>query len=356
MAETMTSHERFKRIYAHQEADRVPIADAPWPTTSQRWREQGLPEGADYREFLGMDVTANFGFDISPQYPSETVEETDDYRIYSTSWGVTMKNWKHIGSTPEYHDFTVVDPDTWQDAKQRMTPTRDRIDWARLDREYSTWVERGQWKRLNFWFGFDITHSWFIGTERGLMAFVENPEWLRDMYETEIEMNIALAQMIFDAGYEFDEICWPDDMGYKGSAFFSVETYRELIKPVHKRAIDFAHAHGAVTHLHSCGGIMKLIPELVDIGLDALNPLEVKAGMDPLAIKAEFGDQLVLHGGINCLLWADLEAFKAEMRRIMPEMKANGGYIFASDHSIPENVTLDDMREVVALAKELGSY
>jgi uroporphyrinogen decarboxylase len=92
------------------------------------------------------------------------------------------------------------------------------------------------------------------------------------------------------------------------------------------------------------------------MGLDALNPLEVKAGMDPRLLKQQFGKDLVFHGGINAVLWDQPEAIQAEMEAVIPVMKENGGYIFSSDHSVPSNVSLEDFRGIIGLAKKLGSY
>ena len=87
-----------------------------------------------------------------------------------------------------------------------------------------------------------------------------------------------------------------------------------------------------------------------------LQPLEVKAGMDPVQVKRQFGDRLLLHGGINAVLWDDKEAIEAEMRRVVPALKEKGGYIFSSDHSVPDSVSLENFRYITDLAKELGSY
>jgi uroporphyrinogen decarboxylase len=138
------------------------------------------------------------------------------------------------------------------------------------------------------------------------------------MFNHYLDVNLALLDMVWDAGYKFDCISWPDDMGYKNNQFFSVKTYRELLKPVHKRAIDWAHAKGIKAHLHSCGDISPFIPELIDIGLDAINPLEVKAGMNPKELKSKFGNELVFHGGINAVLWNDMDAIEAEMKKVIP--------------------------------------
>ncbi len=90
--------------------------------------------------------------------------------------------------------------------------------------------------------------------------------------------------------------------------------------------------------------------------LDALNPLEVKAGMNPVELKRKYGDKLLFHGGINAVLWDNPEAIQAEMERVVPVMKENGGYIFSSDHSVPSSVSLEDFRHITDLAKKLGSY
>jgi len=352
----MTSRERFSRMYEHREADRIPIIDSPWGATIERWHREGMPTGIDYAEYFGLDRVALIGVDNSPQYETKTIEETDEYHIYTTSWGATLKNWKHAASTPEFLAFTIVDRESWEKAKSRMRPSRDRINWKYLEANYSQWRKTGHWISAGLWFGFDVTHSWIVGTERLLMALVEDPDWCRDIFHHELETQLALLDMVWDAGYKFDCIDWPDDMGYKGTQFFSIGMYRDLVKPYHKRAIEWAHAKGVKAHLHSCGNINTIIPELIEIGLDALNPLEVKAGMDPVHIKKTYGRDLVLHGGINAVLWDHPDQITAEMERLIPIMKQNGGYIFSSDHSVPSSVSLDDFRGIVALAKQLGSY
>lgn len=352
----MTSRERFRHMFEHREADRIPIIDSPWPATIERWRREGMPEGVGYTDFFGLDKVGSIGVDNSPRYEAKVLEENDTYTIHTTSWGATLKNWKHAASTPEFLDFTIKDRDSWAKAKARMQPTNDRIKWDHLAQNYPVWKKEGHWIEAGLWFGFDVTHSWIVGTERLLMALVEDPDWCRDLFSHELEVQLTLLDRVWDAGYTFDSIRWPDDMGYKGKQFFSLDTYRELVKPFHKRAIDWAHAKGVKAHLHSCGNINPIIPELIELGLDALNPLEVKAGMDPIQIKNTYGRDLLLHGGINAVLWDHPDQITAEMERVLPIMKQNGGYIFSSDHSVPSTVSLEDFRNIVALAKRLGSY
>ena len=352
----MTSHERYRRMFAHQEADRIPIIDGPWGATVERWQREGMPTNVDYVDYFGLDRIVGFGVDNSPRYPFRVVEETEEQKTYVSGWGVTMRQWKHAASTPEFIDFTIVDPDSWAKAKERITPTRDRVNWADLEKNYATWKKNGYWIQAGLWFGFDITHSWVVGTERLLMAMIEYPEWCKDMFSHELEVGIQLLDMAWDAGYHFDSVIWYDDMGYKQNQFFSLDMYREILKPYHQRAIDWIHSKGAKAHLHSCGDVNPFVPELISMGLDALNPLEVKAGMDPLHLKKTYGKNLVLHGGINAVLWDKPDQIRAEMERTVPVMKENGGYIFSSDHSVPSSVSLEDFRGIVELAKKLGTY
>lgn len=354
--EKMTSYKRVTCMYEHRPADRIPIIDSPWVATIERWQREGMPKDVSYVDFFGLDKVVCIGIDNSPRYEIRTIEETDDYTITTTSWGVTLKNWKHAASTPQFLDFTIINPDRWLKAKKRMVPSEDRIDWKHLKENYKKWRRDGYWIEAGLNFGFDVTHSWIVGTERILMALIENPEWCVDMFRTELEVELKLLDMVWDAGYTFDCIVWSDDMGYKHNQFFSLKTYRELVKPFHRKAIEWAHAKGIKARLHSCGDVNPFVPELVEIGLDGLNPIEVKAGMDPVALKKQYGEKLLLHGGINAVLWNDLEAMEAEIQKVVPVVKESGGYIFSSDHSVPSNVSLESFRRIVELAKKAGRY
>ena len=352
----MTSKERFSRMFQHREADRVPIFDSPWAGTIARWEREGMPKGMDWRDYFDTDKVSTISVDITPRYEEKVLEETDDYRIVTSEWGVTMKQFKEQDSTPEFLDFTVTTPEAWEKAKARMTVSKDRIDWKRLERDYAQWQQEGHWIEGMFWFGFDVTHSWTVGTETMLIAMIEEPEWVEDMFDTYLDRSIQHFNMIWDAGYRFDSIFWYDDMGYKNTPFFSNEMYRSLLQKYHKKAVAWAHDHGIYARLHSCGDIMPLLPDIMDTGIDALNPIEVKAGMDVFKIKQDYGDRLVLHGGINAVLWDDKEAIVEAIRQAVPVLKENGGYIFASDHSIPNSVSLENMQSIINTVKEVGKY
>ena len=356
MPPELTSHERFSRVYNHEEPDRLPMHDGPWSSTVERWHTEGLPAGVSPHTFFGWDTIAGLANDNSPRFPVETVEETDEYRIHTTAWGATMKNWRHRGGVPEFLDFKIKDRDSWAEAKERMTPAEDRINWRSLEENYPKWQASGAWIVGSAWFGYDVFASWIVGYERFLIALADDPDWCKDMVDTALDLNLAMLSMAWDRGYKFDAIRWPDDMGYRNGLFFSVDTYRRVLKPAQKRLIDWAHDRGVKAMLHSCGNIMALIPDLVEIGLDALNPLEQKAGMDVFELKSKWGDKLVLEGGIDVRNMTDGEKIEEEIRTKLGVLKENGGYIFHSDHSVPENVSFADYCRIMELARYYGKY
>ena len=350
---SMTSKERFRRMYEHKEADRVPIWEQPWAATLLNWQKKGLVKEG-WADALGLDRSVTLSVDNSPRYPVNIIEDGEDYYIQTTEWGVTLKQFKFAGSTPEFLDFTITDFEKWLEAKKRMQFDPSRINWDMYNNP--KWEKDGYWINAGLWFGFDVTHSWMVGTERWLIAMMEDPDWVKDMYETQLDMSLMHFDKLLEMGYHFDAIHWPDDMGYKHSQFFSLDTYRELSKPFHKKACDWAHERGMKVILHSCGNILPIVPELIEIGVDALNPLEVKAGMDPYMLKDKYGDKLAFWGGCSALNWLEKGKMLEDIETLVPYMKKGGGYIFSTDHSVPDNVDLDEFRQVVARVKELGKY
>lgn len=354
MPDALTSHERMLRVYAHEPPDRVPLRDAPWGTTIARWRREGLPAHVGVGELFGFEKVAGFGVDNSPRYPTRVVDDTPSYTTSTTPWGTTLRNWKHTTSTPEFIDFKIVDRESWADARERMTASEDRVDWASLERHHAGWRASGCWIEAGGWFSYDAFASWIVGTERMLIAMVEDPDWCRDMFEHATDVNLKLLSMAWDRGYHFDCLSFADDLGHRNGLFFSPGTYRSVVKPIHRRICDWAHDRGAKVMLHSCGNVTALLPDLIDAGIDGLNPLEQKAGMDVLAIKREFGDRLVLQGGIDVRAMSQADKIEEEIRTKVTAAKESGGYVYHSDHSVPDDVSFSDYCRVIALVKHYG--
>ncbi len=359
MTTNLTTHERMSRAYSHREPDRVPIHDGPWESTLARWRREGLPRDVAWNRYFDVDRIVSLGttvIDTSPRFEVRVIEETDTYRIERDEWGITKKNFKPVSSTFLPLDHAIKDRATWQSVRERMQLSPDRIGWSFLSRQYAAWRREGAWIRATPWFGYDIVNARMCGTETVLLGMADDPQWVKDMCDHLCDLALGLLDMVWQAGYEFDELMWFDDMAYRNGLLFSKQMWHDIVRPYQIRAVEWAHGHGIKAHMHCCGNISSLVPELIELGLDALNPLEVKAGMDPARLKREHGRDLLFSGGFDVRLWNDPLKAEENIRTLLPAMMESGGYVFASDHSIPDNVGLEDYRRVVDLAREVGDY
>ena len=165
--------------------------------------------------------------------------------------------------------------------------------------------------------------------------------------------------MEFDAFFDFN------DMGYRNGLLFSPKTYQQTHREADEMVYSFFHQRNMPILLHSCGNVKELIPELIGVGLDCLQPLEVKAGMDLTELKRKYGDKLTFMGGIDVRNMADpdLSAGLSNLSKIEQEIKTKfevakkgGGYIYHSDHSVPNNVSFQQYKRVMELVKKYGEY
>ncbi|MDR2047921.1 MAG: hypothetical protein LBP69_00550, partial [Treponema sp.] len=186
----MTSQERFARMFDHKEADRVVMWDFPWPGALRRWRAEGMPQDVSYEEYFDVDNVGRVQADNSPRYPKAVVAEDDTFITESTEWGAKVRNFKNQDSTPDYVEFTITNPDKWREAKERITPAKDRVPWDYLKENYPEWVKEGRWLLGDVFFGFDNMHSNVVGTETMCIALVEDPQWCVDMYTHCLKVNL----------------------------------------------------------------------------------------------------------------------------------------------------------------------
>ncbi|MBC7289232.1 MAG: hypothetical protein H5T86_14580, partial [Armatimonadetes bacterium] len=279
----MTGRERVLAELNFQEPDRIPIHDSPWATTIARWHREGLPQDVAVQDYFGYEF-AGVGSDTSFRFPTEVVEETDEYRIDRNANGAVVKNWKHKTSTPEYLDFAIKTPDDWEKHKHRLEFTPDRVDLEGARRAMEHARQRGWFFTFNGAYGYDKTQG-IVGSERLLIAMAEQPDWVYDMFWTSAKMLVEAASYMMDNGIEFDGAFVFNDMGYRNASLFSPDMYRRLQKPADEMLFGFFHERGLKVILHSCGCVKELIPDLIDAGLDCLEPLEVKAGMDLVELK-----------------------------------------------------------------------
>ncbi len=340
----------------HKEADRIPIQDSLWGTTMARWRGEGMPEDKPLSEYFGWEM-AGFGGDVTLRLPSEHIEETDQYSIVKGSDGAVVKNWKGQASTPEMVDFTIRTRADWEALKSRMAWDETRVDWAGQGEAYANARRLGLFTFASFYTGFTRTCD-MCGTDTVLMAMADDPGWVQDMLMTRAQLCLQIAERMMARGFDFDAVWIWDDLGFKQRSFFSTDMYRDLVMPAHKLICDAFKARGKFTILHSCGYITELAPLIIETGFDCLQPIEVKAGNDVVDLKRRYGDRLSFMGGIDVRAMADPDpaVIEREIASKIPVLKRGGGYIYHSDHSIPDNVSFQQYCRVMELVAEHGRY
>lgn len=329
-----------------------------WGGTISRWQQEGLPEGTDIYAHFGLDPTHTTGIDWTLQFPTETLEETDEYTISRTVNGTTAKAFKTFGgdTTPYWYDFSLRDRATWEELKPRMQWNNTRIDLVKAKQAFDDHRDLFQ-IYCPACVGFE-KFKYAMGMEAILIAFGEDPALVREMCDSTADLAIDGLEYLLGNGFEFDAAFVTEDNGFKDRPFVSPRTYQEVVFPCQKRFCEFCHARGIKVMLHTCGQNTPLIPLYIEAGFDVLNPMEVKAGMDPLAIKRDFGEKLTLWGGIDVRIisGSDPEALDREIAEKVPALKEGGGYVFASDHSIPPTVSLERYQQMVELGRCYGTF
>jgi len=190
---------------------------------------------------------------------------------------------------------------------------------------------------------------WMRGFERFMMDMVSDEPFATALLDTLLELYIEFYAVYLEAvGPYVQIVAVGDDLGMQTGPLISPRLYRRLIKPRHRELYDFIHSRteAKIMH-HTCGSVFPFVQDLIDVGVDILNPIQTSArGMDPVALKREFGERLVFHGGIDVqqiLPFATPERVREEVRHIVTTLGQGGGYIFAPSHNIqadvpPENI------------------
>jgi uroporphyrinogen decarboxylase len=353
----MTGRERFLLALAHKEGDRIPICDTPWETTLARWRREGFPQNQSPHQYFGYERTGGGGADLSFRFLPETIEETDTYKIVKDGWGATTRVFKGQESVPELIDYTVTSREKWEELKPRYLWNDSRVPWESHLRANRAARGSGLFVQFAAGFGFDRIQR-MVGMPRVLIAMKEEPDWVKEMMDMTADLIIAAAEEMIHRGFVFDGVFIWNDQAYRNGPFFSPALWRELEFPNQKRMCDFFHSKKLPVIVHTDGDVRPLIPMMIEAGYDCLQPLEAKAGMDLGDLKKKYGDVLAFMGGIDTRAMAhpDPAVIEKEIRTKIPVAKKGGGYIYHSDHSVPDNVSFEQYKRVMDLVLKYGTY
>jgi uroporphyrinogen decarboxylase len=358
----MNSIERVTNTLALKPVDRVPAAVTPWPETIDRWIEQGhVKAGEDIGEVFEQDIrkAGRLDYDADLDFEEVILEETEDTILKLDANGAKLRWHKKHSGTPEHVDFTVKENNAWL---EHVKPHLVEVDRRRIPfqdyRDAKAFAAGHQ--RFFCWDGpapFEQMHR-VCGHEHVLMGMGDDPDWVKDMVMTYTDLIINHLEALYAEEGRPDGMYIYEDMGFKFKPFMSPAMYKEIMQPGHRKLFDFAHAQGCKVIVHSCGFVEPLVPGLIEAGMDCLQAMEVKAGMDMPRLFQMFGDKIAFYGNIDTrvLISNDLDAIEKELlQKIPPVINNGGGYILHSDHSEPADVDFETMQYFIKRGRQIGT-
>jgi uroporphyrinogen decarboxylase len=379
----MTSRERVRAALDHRQPDRIPFDLGGTRMTGihveayRRLRpalglEPREPRVADLTQQLAEvepDVADALGTDVVGLVPGSAsgyrreVREVDGHRSFVDEWGVGRRMPLEGGlyydsfAPPLAGDIdpAAVDAFAWPDAADpgRYAGLAQAAGWA---------ASSGRAVALGSICG-GLTEGLFKlrGFEDGYLDLAGDPALARRVMERILEIKLEYwARALPLVAGSIDVVVEADDLGGQDRTLFSPATYRELVKPLHRELFDFLHAHTEARILfHSCGSVRTLIPDLIEIGVDILNPVQVSAaGMDSAELKREFGGALAFWGGgvdtQRVLGAGSPDAVRIEVRRRIADLAPGGGFVFATVHNIQPNVPPGNVIAMWETLREAG--
>ena len=365
-----TPREVIDSLLRGKPAGRVGFMDNPWWHTLKEWVGQGYPtdekgEPVGPVGYFGFDMDGAGGwFSMNARLDAdEVIEQTSEWKIVRNGSGAALKWWKDKDGTPEHIDFLMTSREVWEkDYKPYVVGSaRQRITNVCVDNTKKCLASR---RKENRWSHFGNLFVW-EGMRQSLgdiclyESLLVDPDWIRDYCRTYTDLYKECYTILLEEAGKPDGVWLYEDMGYKDRLFCSPETYAELIFPYFAEMCEFFHGYDLPVILHTCGFTEPLIHMAIDTGFDALNPMEVKAGNNPLRIAEKYGDRIALIGGLDALVLesGDRDLIRTETENLVNGMKDRGArYVFGSDHSLSTNVKLADFEFAVAVYRDNMAY
>ena len=219
-------------------------------------------------------------------------------------------------------------------------------EWCAANRAHYRFVWVGDlWERATF----------MRGMEPLLLDLSLHPEFVEELLDGLAKFICETMTILFER-YEFEGIAVSDDYGTQHGLLMSPAHWRRFVKPRLARIYAGAKKHGRTVFHHSCGNVVEIIPDLIDIGLDVLHPIQPEA-MDILALKREFGKSLSFSGGVrtqDLLPFGSRADVRKEVRRLKREMGAGGGYILEPGITLQADVPLANLVALIDEARKRG--
>ena len=373
----MTPRERVLTSLNHEEPDRVPLDLGGMATTIE-----AVPYN-ELKKYLGIrsetklflrdhvdppeEILERFGIDtryVRMKPPRNFKIQIDSDNSYLDEWGTRWKKpesslyWDPVDYPLK--DATIEDLEThnWPDPHDpgRTEGLREEAKWLREKTDCAIIADTPS---LGI---FESASICLRGIERLMMDLILEKSFAKALLDKVADIQIEFFRHYLDAVGEYiDVIMVTDDLGAENGPLISPEHYREMIKPAQKKLWQsIKNDTKAYLFLHSCGSISKFIPDLIEIGVDILNPIQVAAkDMDPKRLKEEFGDKLTFWGGVDTqrvLPFGSPEDVEREVKTRLADMAPGGGYVLTAVHNIQAGVRPENICMMYDAARKYGTY
>jgi hypothetical protein len=365
--------DRILKTLDHEEPDRVPVGEFFWTNFVRRCkREMDVGDDFDPYRYWDLDMvvlTAN----MDPRITGiEVLEDSAERKVVRTGFGATIER---LSTLPMPH-FAKFDHESWEaveslefddphDPRRYFEQIDDQINSVgdELNLGLPSWIERVENYAADMcvFGGTCEPHElvWRImGSENVLIKMAEDPDRFARIIDRLGDFGAAVADaQIQAAGGKLSGMYVWGDIAYVNGMMFNPKYWNEVYKPQLRKITEVIHGHGLKAIYHSDGDLHAILDDLIDGGIDGLNPLERKANMDVLAFKRTHGSRLTFNGNLDVQV---LERNDRDLTRALVLTRLNaakgGGYILQSDHSMPDNVDPATYDQVIQLVREHGVY
>ena len=365
--------DRMNRTLRQEEADRVPVSDFFWGSFLDRWRrELGLAKETDIYRYYDLDWIVTIP-NMDPHIRQfEMLGESADHVLLRTGFEAVIRK-QFADPMPAFLRFetdTIEKMNSFQfddpwDSRRYFNAGDNQIAGVGdgFARDSPAWVETVKSLHPDFPVYGSVCEGqemlWrIIGSQNVMLWIGLYPDELARFVERvgEFALDITRAQ-IKAAGDRLDGMVIWGDVAYTRDVFFSPDYWRKCFKPVVKSIVEECHSHGLPVIYHGCGNVRRIFQDFIDLGIDAYNPLEAKAGMDVVALRRQYGHRIGFCGNLDVVTWAS--GSQEEIKNmVLTKLNAakGGGYIVQSDHSVPDNVSGENYDFVIRLLREYGRY
>jgi hypothetical protein len=297
------SRKRFRESLLFGKPDKVALTShfGPKPSLIEKWHSEGLPPDDSYLRIHGLEHCERLEIDFSPlpRYREEILEERGNHKVLRNFLGQTVEherepsNWDY--QTRAWRDFPVKSRKDFENMQWRYNPRspgRYPVFWKDISRSLSN---RDYPVSITFPSMFWRARDW-TGLKGLSIMFHRDPELVQDMFSFWTDFVIEATRLALRT-VNVDYVLMSDDMAYKGRAMVSPDIMRRFMLPLYRRWVDHFRGHGVeIIMMDSDGYIHEIAPVWAEAGINALCPMEIRAGNDLLKLRDELGHSMAFRG------------------------------------------------------------